>query len=232
MNAYIGDSVFYNKEIFNGYNISSPGLTSEEIFYKVENHPNIWNCFEKIIISSMGNDMLRSMDLDQAKIFLKKTIDILKDGGVKKIMLIELPYVISGIPDLRYDNQFYLELARDYEQVFLIADIYRQQLKLNPDEDNVHLAEPGQLVLRDMIEYISDRGEVYNYIVESTSNHLGADILEKSGINLEFAEYLVSNCRDWISAAEKTIEAGYTDIIEIVGQYDNQTLFENFIDIY
>jgi hypothetical protein len=232
MNSYIGDSVFYNKEIFTGYNISIPGLTSREIFYKVNDHPAIWGCFDKVVVSSMGNDMLKSMDLGQAKDFLKKTIDILLDAGAKKIMLIELPQIISGIPSMKHDNRDYLELARDYDEVFLVSDVYRQQLKLNTDEDGVHLNKVGQHALQDMIEYVSHRGEVYHHILESTSNHLGADMLERSGIDIEFAEYLLTNCHDWVSAAEKTIEAGYTDLVGIIGQYDDQTLYENFIDIY
>lgn len=231
MDAYIGDSIFYDKDIFSGYNIAVPGLTSKEIFEVVTDHPRIWSCFNKVIVSSTGNDMLRSLDLDQAEIYLRNTIDLLVESGAKKIILIELPEFENGIASKKYDNLIHLQVAKDYDNVYIVADMYRKELQLNPLGDGVHLNDIGKLNLYNGIQDVSQRGSVYHYIVESTSNHLGADILERSGITLEFAKYLASSCGDWICAYDKTLAAGYTDIVDIVGGFDQQTLYENFIDL-
>jgi hypothetical protein len=232
MDAYIGDSLFYDKNIFSGYNIATPGMTSKEIFEKVEGHPKIWSCFDKIILSSIGNDILRSLDLNLAESYLRDTIDFLIGAGAKKIILIELPELQNNnMPSAKYDNLIHFKIARDYDRVFLTADIYREQLAINQFGDNVHLNDIGNYNLYERIQDVSSRSLVYNYVIEHTSNHLGADILERSGITLEFAEYLADHCRDWICAYEKTVEAGYTGIVDIVAGYDQQTLYNNFIDI-
>lgn len=231
MDAYIGDSIFYNKDIFSGYNIAVPGLTSKEIFEMVDSHPKIWKCFDKVIVSSTGNDMLRSLDLDQALVYLRNTIDILIESGAEKIILIELPTVHDGLISVKNDNPMHFKIAREFDRVFVVADIYRQQLESNQAGDSIHLNDIGNQNLWNRIQDVAMRSTVYHYIVESTSNHLGADILERSGITLEFAEYLANSCNDWICAYDKTLAAGYTDIVGIVAGFDDLTLYKNFIDL-
>lgn len=231
MNVYIGNSIFYDREIFSGYNISVPGSTAQDIFKLVQNHPPIWGCFDKIMLSSMGNDALRSLDPWLAEKYLRQTIDILLDSGAKKIILLELPQINNGIISDRYDDPRYLDVSQDYDQVFLAADIYREQLVANPNYDLIHLNDTGNKNLHDRLQMVADRSPVYHQVVNATSNHLGADILERSGITEEFALHLIDDCRDWGCAYEQTIKAGYVDIIGIVSSYDPHIIYENFIDV-
>jgi len=231
MDAYIGNSVFYDKTVFQGYNIAAPGLTAQEILDSVLDHPPIWGCFDNIMLSSMGNDALRSLDPLLAENRLRQTIDTLLDSGAKKIILLELPLMDHGVISDKHDDPRYLAIARDYDRVFLAADIYREQLIINPADDGIHLNSEGDQNLYRRLQEVAHKGAVYDLIIQATSNHLGADILERSSITPEFARHLVENCRDWICAYQETVDAGYIDIIGIVRSYDQQVLYKNFIDI-
>jgi hypothetical protein len=231
MDAYIGNSVFYDRTVFSDYNISVPGLTAWEIMESVLDHPPIWGCFDKIMLSSMGNDALRSLDPLLAEKYLRQTIDALLDSGAKKIILLELPLLDHGIISAKHDDPRYLAIARDYDRVFLAADIYREQLIANPASDGIHLSREGNQNLYHRLQEVANKDAVYDHIIQATGNHLGADILERSGITLEFARHLVENCRDWICAYQETVDAGYIDIMGIVSSYDEQVLYKNFIDI-
>ena len=231
MDAYIGNSVFYDRTVFSDYNISVPGLTAREIMESVRDHPPIWGCFDNIMLSSMGNDALRSLDPLLAEKYLRQTIDALLDSGAKKIILLELPLLDHGIISAKHDDPRYLAVARDYDRVFLAADIYREQLIANPTSDGIHLSSEGDQNLYHRLQEVANKGTVYDHIIQATSNHVGADILERSGITLEFARHLVENCRDWLCAYQETVDAGYIDIMGIVSSYDEHVLYKNFIDI-
>jgi hypothetical protein len=231
MDVYIGNSIFDDRSIFSGYNLSIPGATAQEIFELVRDHPPIWQCFDNIMLSSMGNDALRSLDPVLAEEYLRKTIDVLLDSGAKKVILLELPLLEQNIISTKHDDPRYLRVSQDYDQVILAADIYREQLTINPASDGVHLNRQGSLNLHDRLQDVADRGPVYHQVIKATSNHLGADILERSGITPEFAQHLIENCDNWICAYERTICAGYVEIIGIVSSYDSHTLYENFINI-
>lgn len=229
--AFVGASIFaLYPEIFNQNNIAIGGQVSSEIFFQVYNSDIDFSNLDYVALSSIGNDMLSNMDLTYSYQYMKNTIDLLLEKGVKNIVLIELPKYENNKISQTEDLPLYLDLLKEYnnQNVFMVADTYREQLIENP-LDKIHLNEKGSIILKDKIENLLSENDIYHSIISLTGNSLGTRIFSDTGIDSEFLDYLTENSTSWVNAYEKTIEGGYENIIDIVGQYSEETLTKYFL---